>query len=132
MARILVVDDNALNLELACDVLEMGGFEVDMAESGAEGIARVRETRPDLVLMDLRMPGMSGLEAMRALHEDVATRDVPVVVLTASAMKGDQERLLRHGFRAYMEKPIDPSTFADEVRSLLETLPCRSRPYIRS
>ncbi len=121
MARILVVDDNELNLELARDVLEMSGFEVETAESGMKGIVRVRETHPDLVLMDLRMPGMSGLEAMHALRDDVLTRHIPVVVLTASAMKDDQERLLRQGFDAYMQKPIDPSTFADEVRSLLDT-----------
>ncbi len=122
MTCILIVDDNELNLELAHDVLELSGFEVETAASGMEGIAKARETRPDLVLMDLRMPGMSGLEAMHALRDDVATRHIPVAALTASAMKGDQERLLREGFNAYMQKPIDPSTFTDTVRSLLEAL----------
>jgi len=120
MARILIVDDNALNLELAQDVLEMSGFEVKTADSGAEGVAKAREMQPDLVLMDLRMPGMSGREAMRVLHDDAATCHIPVAVLTASAMKGEQKRLLQQGFDAYIQKPIDPSTFADEVRSLLE------------
>ena len=122
MTCILIVDDNELNLELAHDVLELSGFEVETAASGMEGIAKARETRPDLVLMDLRMPGMSGLEAMHTLRDDVATRHIPVAALTASAMKGDQERLLREGFNAYMQKPIDPSTFTDTVRSLLEEL----------
>jgi two-component system cell cycle response regulator DivK len=122
MARILIVDDNELNLELAHDVLELGGFEVETAESGAEGVEKARAAHPDLILMDLRMPGMSGLEAMHTLHDDEATRHIPVAVLTASAMKGEQERLLREGFDAYMQKPIDPSTFADEVRVLLETM----------
>jgi len=120
MARILIVDDDVLNLELAQDVLELGGFEVETAESGAECVAKTRKMLPDIVLMDLRMPGMSGLEAMRALHDDTATRHIPVAVLTASAMKGEQERLLRQGFDAYIQKPIDPSAFADEVRSLLK------------
>ncbi len=120
-ARILIVDDNALNLELAADVLEMEGFEVRTAASGAEGIALAEQWRPDLVLMDLRMPEMSGLDALQVLREREATRDIPVAVLTASAMKGDEERLLNSGFTAYLSKPIDPATFGARVAELLET-----------
>ncbi|MDX8401845.1 MAG: response regulator [Mariprofundaceae bacterium] len=118
--RILIVDDNQLNLELAADVLEMHGFEVATAGSGQEGVERARQWRPDLILMDLRMPEISGLDALQMLKADEGTKDVPVAVLTASAMKGDEERLLNSGFSAYLSKPIDPSNFADEVTAVLE------------
>ena len=75
---------------------------------------------PDLILMDLRMPEMSGLDALQVLRERESTRDIPVAVLTASAMKGDEERLLNSGFSAYLSKPIDPATFGGEVQSLLD------------
>jgi len=119
MATILIADDNLLNLELAADVLELAGFDVITANSGREAIATAEQVRPDLILMDLRMPEMSGLEAMLALHDNEATRDIPVAVLTASAMKGDDEKLLNSGFSAYLQKPIDPSCFADQVAALL-------------
>ena len=119
-ARVLIVDDNELNLELAADVLEMEGFDVRTATSGAEGIRMAEAWHPDLILMDLRMPEMSGLDALQVLRERESTRDIPVAVLTASAMKGDQERLLNSGFSAYLSKPIDPATFGGEVQSLLD------------
>ncbi len=119
MATILIVDDNLLNLELAADVLELADFDVITAGSGREAIARAEQIHPDLILMDLRMPEMSGLEAMLALHTNETTRDIPVAVLTASAMKGDEEKLLASGFSAYLQKPIDPSCFADQVATLL-------------
>lgn len=118
-AKILVVDDNELNLELAADVLELEGFEVRTAGSGPEGIRIAGEWKPDLILMDLRMPEMSGLDALQLLRAGEETREIPVAVLTASAMKGDEERLLNSGFTAYLSKPIDPATFGQEVASLL-------------
>jgi len=120
MARILIVDDNELNLELARDILEMEGFAVRTASSGEDGLREARSWHPDLILMDLRMPGMSGLAAMEAIKADPETAAIPVAALTASAMKGDRERLLEKGFDAYLEKPIDPGTFADQVRTLLQ------------
>ena len=119
-ARVLIVDDNELNLELAADVLEMEGFDVRTATSGPEGIRMAEAWHPDLILMDLRMPEMSGLDALQVLRERESTRDIPVAVLTASAMKGDEERLLNSGFSAYLSKPIDPATFGGEVQSLLD------------
>ncbi len=118
--KVLIVDDNELNLELAADVLEMEGFDVRTATSGAEGIRMAEAWHPDLILMDLRMPEMSGLDALQVLRERESTRDIPVAVLTASAMKGDEERLLNSGFSAYLSKPIDPATFGGEVQSLLD------------
>ena len=119
MAHILIVDDNLLNLELAQDVLELAGFTVDAADNASKGVELARERQPDLILMDLRMPGASGLDALHMLRADEATQKIPVVVLTASAMKGDEPRLLAEGFDAYMQKPIDPKTFADSVAGLL-------------
>ncbi len=120
MPNILIVDDNLLNLELAADVLEMAGFDIITASSAREGIAKAEQNHPDLILMDLRMPEMSGLEAMLALRRNRATSDIPVAVLTASVMKGDAESLLNSGFSAYLDKPIDPSRFAAQVADLLE------------
>ena len=119
MATILVVDDNLLNLELAADVLELADFDVITADSGREAITKAEQMHPDLILMDLRMPEMSGLDAMLELHRNETTCDIPVAVLTASAMKGDEEQLLNSGFFAYLQKPIDPSRFADQVAALL-------------
>jgi len=119
MATILIVDDNLLNLELATDVLELADVDVITASSGRESIEKAEQAHPDLILMDLRMPEMSGLEAMLELHRNEATCDIPVAVLTASAMKGDEEYLLDSGFCAYLQKPIDPSRFADQVAELL-------------
>ena len=120
MAHILIVDDNEMNLELAHDVLEMSGFSVETADSGEKSVKLARSGQPDLILMDLRMPGMSGLDALHLLRADAATRDIPVAVLTASAMKGDEHRLLKEGFDAYLQKPIDPSSFADSVMDILK------------
>ncbi|TLS67571.1 response regulator [Mariprofundus erugo] len=119
MTCVLVVDDNAMNLELVTDVLELEGFEVVSAATGEEGVELVRQKPPDLVLMDLRMPGISGLEALEIIRADGFTT-LPVVVLTASVMKGERERLLELGFDGFMQKPIDPGTFAQEVASFIK------------
>lgn len=119
MAQILIVDDNLLNLELAEDLLELAGFDVDTADNAIKGIELAQEKQPDLILMDLRMPGVSGLDALHRLRANDSTRNIPVAVLTASAMKGDEPRLLAEGFDAYLQKPIDPPTFADSITELL-------------
>lgn len=119
MAHILIVDDNLLNLELAQDILELAGFNVDVADNAEKGIELAKEGQPDLILMDLRMPVISGLDALHQLRADAATRHIPVVVLTASAMKGDEHRLLAEGFDGYLQKPINPPTFADDVTALM-------------
>jgi len=119
MTCILVVDDDKMSLELAHDVLELDGFEVITAESGKDGVAKAQNSRPDLILMDICMPDMSGLQAMCLLKDDEVIRHIPIAALTASAMKGDAGRLLAEGFDACLQKPIEPDTFADEVRALL-------------
>lgn len=119
MTLILIVDDNELNLELAHDVLELEGFDIVTANSGQEGIEKAEKLVPDLILMDMRMPGMSGLNAMLTLHSIDSTRDIPIAALTASAMKGEEQRLLDSGFDAYLQKPINPSKFGEQVKALL-------------
>jgi len=120
MSRILVVDDNELNLQLACDVLELAGHETLAAANGGEAVDIAVSSIPDLVLMDLRMPVMNGEEAMKSIRADARMRDIPVIVLTASAMAGEREQLLAAGFDGYISKPIDVASFADEVAGFLK------------
>jgi len=118
--RILIVDDNPLNLELACDVLELEGFHVTLVDSGEKSIITAQELLPDMILMDLRMPGMSGLDAMKEIRKHESIKNIPIVVLTASVMAGEEERLLEQGFDGFMQKPISPATFAEEVSSFIK------------
>ena len=119
MAKILVVDDDARNLRLAVTVLEQAGHEVLSAEDGAEGIEAALAHAPDLVLMDVQMPGMDGVSALRRLRAEPGTAALKVVALTALAMKGDRERLLAEGFDGYLEKPIRHKEFLARVAALL-------------
>jgi two-component system cell cycle response regulator DivK len=119
MAHIVVVDDDARNLRLATAVLEQAGHQVSAAQDGALGAALALEHLPDLVLMDVQMPGMDGITALRLLRADPRTAALNVVALTALAMKGDAERLLAEGFDAYLEKPIRYKEFLQAVERLL-------------
>ena len=120
MAKILVVDDDPRNLRLAVTVLEQAGHEVLSAEGGAEGVEVALAHAPDLVLMDVQMPGMDGVAALRRLRADPRTAALKVVALTALAMKGDAERLIKEGFDGYLEKPIRYKEFLASVAALLE------------
>ena len=113
---ILIVDDHEPNRRLARDVLQFAGFRTLEAAGGIEGLALAVEHRPDLVLMDIRMPDLNGSEAVRMLREDERTAAIPVVALTSSTMKGDRERFLADGFDGYLEKPIRVREFPDQVR----------------
>jgi two-component system cell cycle response regulator DivK len=116
---ILIVDDNAQNRKLARDVLEFAGFRTMEARGGVEGVALALERGPDLVLMDIRMPDLAGVEALRLLREDSRTTETPIVALTSSTMRGDEERFLAEGFDGYMQKPISVREFPDQVRAHL-------------
>jgi CheY-like chemotaxis protein len=117
--RILVVEDNLLNLELVTDLLEAAGFVVCHAHTAEEGFHAARELSPDLVLMDLSLPGLDGLAATRTLRADPATRHLPIIALTAHAMKGDEALALHAGCDGYLAKPIDTRTFAAKVAAFI-------------
>lgn len=119
MATILVVEDNLQNLRLARLVLEREQHTVLEAMDGESGLLLAREARPDLVLMDVQMPGMDGLTVVRALRADPATAGLKVLALTALAMKGDAERVLAAGCDAYLAKPFQYRELIDTVRRLL-------------
>ena len=118
--RILVVEDNERNLKLVRDVLQYAGYDVIAASSGEQGVELARERMPDLVLMDLQLPEMDGTEALRRLRDDPLTRAIPVVAVTAFAMKDDRERALNAGFDSYLEKPISVRALPDQVRGFLD------------
>lgn len=106
-ARILVVDDNPINLKLASDLLEMEGYVVDRAFDAEQALQAIQAQRPDLILMDIALPGMDGLTLTRQLKADDATRHIVIVALTAYAMKGDDQKAREAGCDGYIAKPID-------------------------
>ncbi len=118
--RVLIVDDNEINITIAQVVLEAEGFEVDVACNGDAALQQVTQFQPDLILMDIQMPGMDGLEVTRLLKADLATRHIRVVAFTAFAMQGDEAKLLAAGCDAYLSKPIDVKCFGMQVRACLE------------
>jgi two-component system cell cycle response regulator DivK len=116
---ILVVEDNERNLKLVRDVLEYAGYDVRVARTGEDGVTLAVKEPPDLVLMDLQLPGIDGMEALRQLRASPRTADIPVVAVTAQAMKQDRERALEAGFDGYVEKPISVRAFPEQVRRFL-------------
>lgn len=120
MARILIVEDTPANMVLVLTLLESAGHTLFQAERALLGIEIAMREPLDLILMDIQMPGMDGIEATRILKANTRTRAVPVIALTALAMKGDRERLLAAGCDDYIEKPIDYSEFLGRVAAMLE------------
>ena len=118
-AVILIVEDNEANQLLASAVLEREGYRVEVASSSNEALDRLKSQAPDLILMDVQLPGIDGLSLTRLLKADERTASIPVVALTALAMRGDRERTLDAGCAGYISKPIDTRTFAAEVRKYL-------------
>jgi len=112
----LIVDDNEKNMRLARYVLRLGGFRTLEAATGAAAVSLAVEHVPDVILMDIRLPDVDGTEAARQLRADPRTARIPVIALTAFAMKGDRERFLTAGFDGYIEKPIDIAEFSEQVR----------------
>jgi two-component system cell cycle response regulator DivK len=106
MARVLIVEDNDANMALATFVLESAGHAVFKALDAESGLMIARQERPDIILMDIQLPGMDGLEALALLRKDDATCEIPVIALTALAMKGDEERIRAAGFDCYIAKPM--------------------------
>jgi two-component system, cell cycle response regulator DivK len=119
--RILVVEDNTKNLKLVRDVLQFAGFEIIEATTGEDGVELAAREHPDLVLMDLQLPGIDGTEALRQIREMPDVGQVPVLAVTAFVMDEDRQRASRAGFDGYVEKPISVRGLTDQVRALLAT-----------
>lgn len=127
--RILVVDDNALNRKLACDLLQLEGYTVQSCEDAVQALEMLAQgAPPDLVLMDISLPGMDGLTLTRQLKAEARYRAMPIVAMTAFAMKGDEAKALAAGCSAYITKPIDTRRFPDQVKSALLATQGSSEP----
>nr|WP_306267344.1 response regulator [Pararhizobium sp. IMCC3301] len=116
---ILIVEDNELNMKLFNDLLEAHGYNTLQSRNGIEAFELVRQHRPDLVLMDIQLPEVSGLEVIKWLKEDEDLREIPVIAITAFAMKGDEDRIREAGCEAYLSKPISVANFLDVVTQYL-------------
>jgi two-component system cell cycle response regulator DivK len=116
---VLIVEDNELNMKLFNDLLEVHGYATLQSREGEEALRLARRHKPDLIVMDIQLPEVSGLEVTKRLKEDKNLRDIPVVAVTAFAMKGDEEKIRAGGCEAYLAKPITVNTFIDTVRKYL-------------
>lgn len=123
MAKILVIEDSPTNMKLVRLLLTGKGYQVLEAEDAQNGIALAQREQPDLILIDIQLPGMDGLTATGLLRQDPATRHIRIAALTALAMKGDEERILAAGCDAYIAKPIHSADFLERVGRLLEDVP---------
>ena len=119
MKKVLVADDKATSRELIRTVLETAGYEISEASDGIEALRFARETEPDLIILDLHMPGVDGFGVVKELRREEKFLTTPIMALTASAMQGDRERALAAGFDSYVSKPIPLATLREEVERLL-------------
>ena len=117
---ILIVEDNEKNRKLERDVLQFHGYKIAEAETGEDGVRLAREAGPALVLMDIQLPGISGIEALRQIRADPLTRAVPIIAVTASAMTQDRQKIMAAGFDGYQSKPINVKEFVAAVREMLD------------
>jgi len=120
MSLVLIVEDNEKNLKLVRDVLQVKGYETVDAGSAEDGLVLAREKRPDLVLMDIQLPGMNGIEALKALRADPATAAIPVVAITASVMQQDRQQIVGAGFDGFIEKPVNLKNLLDTVQQAVK------------
>ena len=117
--KVLIVEDNELNMKLFHDLLEAQGYETLETREGLAALSLAREHRPDLILMDIQLPEISGLEVTKWLKDDEELSHIPVVAVTAFAMKGDEERIREGGCEAYISKPISVTHFLETIKRLL-------------
>ncbi len=117
--KILVVEDNELNLKLFCDLLRAHGYAAEPVRDGREAVARARDFAPDLIVMDIQMPHISGLELIEQMKGDLELRPIPIMAVTAYAAKGDEERIRDAGAEGYVSKPISVMRFVEAVKALL-------------
>jgi two-component system, cell cycle response regulator DivK len=120
MSTVLIVEDNEKNMKLARDVLQAKGYQTLEAITGEDGVKLAKERKPDLVLMDIQLPGINGIEAFRQIRGDDATRSIPVVALTASVTPTDRSAINAAGFDAFISKPISLKEFVDTVKRLVD------------
>ena len=120
MTLVLIVEDNERNLKLVRDVLQVKGFTTIEAGTAEDGIKLAAERKPDLILMDIQLPGMNGIDALKVLRADPATAAIPVVAVTASVMQQDRKQITEAGFDGYVGKPISMKEFLEAVRTALE------------
>ncbi len=120
MKKILVVEDNKINMYLSCRILKSSGYEVIEARSGEEGVELAIKEKPDLIIMDIQLPGIDGLETTKRIRESEANGEIPIIALTSYAMAGDKKKALKAGCTGYIEKPINPETFISEIKKFLE------------
>ena len=116
---ILLVEDNEKNRRLMRDVLTFKGYRIAEAETGEDGVRLARELHPDLVLMDIQLPGINGITAFRQIREDPATGRIPVIAVTASAMTQDRSKIMAAGFEGYQSKPLNVKEFVEAIRDML-------------
>lgn len=117
--RVLIVEDNELNMKLFHDLLEAHGYETLQTRDGVEALALAREHHPDLILMDIQLPEVSGLQVTRWIKEDESLKSIPVIAVTAFAMKGDEEKIREGGCEDYIAKPISVTKFLQSVQKFL-------------
>jgi two-component system cell cycle response regulator DivK len=117
---VLILEDNEKNLKLARDVLQFGGFRTLEATSAEDGIAKAQAERPDLVLMDIQLPGIDGITALHQLRADPSTRAIPVIAVTASVMTQDRQKIMAAGFDGYQGKPISVKELLETIRRILD------------
>ncbi len=116
---VLIVEDNELNMKLFNDLLEANGYDTLQTRSGVEAVELTRRHRPDLILMDIQLPEVSGLEVMQWIKDDQDLKHIPIIAITAFAMKGDEEKIRQGGCDAYLSKPISVVKFLETVRRYL-------------
>lgn len=119
MARVMLIEDNAMNARLVEHVLGRDGFEVSVLVSAEDSIEKAMELNPDIILMDIQLPGIDGLEATRQLKKNPATCNIPVIAITAHAMRGDEERILAAGCEGYISKPVNTRELSEKLKQYL-------------
>ncbi|NNE57290.1 MAG: response regulator [Hellea sp.] len=118
--KVLIVEDNELNMKLFSDLLDAHGFETEQAREGLKAIKLAKSFRPDLILMDIQLPEVSGLEVTKWIKDDESLAGIPIIAVTAFAMKGDEKRIRDGGCEAYISKPINVSSFLATIRKFVQ------------
>lgn len=118
--KVLIVEDNELNMKLFHDLLEAHGFATVQTKNGMEAVGLAREHHPDLILLDIQLPEISGLEVTKQIKQDEDLKEIPIIAVTAFAMKGDEEKIREGGCEAYIAKPISVTTFMETIQKVLK------------